>query len=170
MPVPVTNDPAAIQSSINFSTIIISLSSGIVAAGLSVVANWFIFREKLRFDLYNRRFEIYSKTLDFYQTYLRHSSESKDVLDLKQKNFIISCRESLFLFEPKSGIYEILKEIDTRTFKVIGSKELLKEHKGLPPEIFLKTQQEEIETLKWLNDAIPKLEMAMSSYLNFHKI
>jgi|SRR5665647_1523321 len=66
---------------------------------------------KLKLDLYNRRFDIYKKTLNYYlnNIYINKRIES-EILNSNYE-FTIAYRESNFLFERKSGVHEKLTAI-----------------------------------------------------------
>lgn len=124
----------------------------------------------LRLDLYNRRFAIYSDTLKLYQALLSHRYEySKDDFMLLQERFIKSFRESLFLFDRKDAIYQLLDEIHTNTFKITGFSDAKEQFKTDPQE-FIRVHQASIDALESIGGNIIKLEVAMGSYLNFHNI
>lgn len=74
--------------------------------------------EKLRLDLYNKRFEIYRRSVDFYQ--VLESWDGSEQAKSVHKLFIIAKLESVFLFEPESGISQTLEDMHKRAFKVIG--------------------------------------------------
>ena len=67
----------------------------------------YINEQKLRLDLYNRRFEVYSRTIDFYQA-LQKWERSKDN-ELVELKFIKAFLESRFLF--KADVFQMLKEM-----------------------------------------------------------
>ena len=93
-------------------------------------AAWWTSREKLRLDLYNRRFETYSRTLDFYYalsdwtpTELEKASTSlQDSRELSktQRAFIKASREAQFLFDDGSGIHQLLEQMHKDTVQFIG--------------------------------------------------
>jgi hypothetical protein len=124
-------------------------------------------REKLRLDLYNRRFDIYSRVIDFYQALV--SWDASETSKSVQRNFIKSYRESRFLFDGHSGIYQILDDMHTKSFKIIGFKEQGKNLASDPSE-FLKMNDAAQCALAWFPEAISKLETKLSPYLNFHKL
>lgn len=72
--------------------------------------SYYIAQDKLRFDLYNRRFDIYTKVLD-YSLQFRTPTSPDSCSDEKNVAFIKAFRESLFLFESDSGIYEYIEEL-----------------------------------------------------------
>jgi hypothetical protein len=123
--------------------------------------------EKLRLDLYNRRFDIYSRFLDFY-----HALEGWKASEAQQsmrKGFIKAYRESLFLFDRSSGVYDLLAEMKTHSDNIV----FLHEHgKDQYPGQFLKMEAEAGAARAWLlsNRSLEELEKRMAEYLNFHKI
>jgi hypothetical protein len=139
---------------------------------------WMAYRQskinegKLRLDLYNKRFEVYSRTLDFYHALLDYGGSDADNKHFKALHnlFIKSYRESQFLFEHKDGIYTLLGEMHTRSFKITGCKDHGKELAEASPEEYVKMYNESQVAMQWFGDSIPKLEKAMERYLNFHKI
>ena len=75
-------------------------------------------KNKLRLDLYNRRFAVYDKTLAYYQAYYSSDSDS-EALRESVTDFIRAYRESSFLFGRESSVYTALTEIkDTFGFLV----------------------------------------------------
>lgn len=67
-------------------------------------------KNKLKLDLYNRRFEIYTRVLNYCNLFMMGDSKGVDYPE-KKINFIVAFRESNFLFESNSGIYEIIKDL-----------------------------------------------------------
>ncbi|EHK5438639.1 hypothetical protein I8Y03_001887 [Aeromonas hydrophila] len=67
---------------------------------------------KTRLDLYNKRFSIYLAAIDYYHSLWQEYSEDA-VKDINGKAiaFVKAYRESQFLFDTSSGIYETLGEI-----------------------------------------------------------
>jgi hypothetical protein len=124
--------------------------------------------ETFRLNLYNRRFDIYSKVVDFYQAVIGDwkASESEQV----HRGFIKAYKESRFLFDPKkSRVHEILGEMHTKSWKIIGLKEHGKDLVGCH-EQFLQMQAEADAALAWLPKALEDLEREMAPALNFQKI
>jgi hypothetical protein len=80
---------------------IISLVALIVA-----IFSFFIASERFRLDLYNKRFEIYVRTVKFYQALITSERNDEDeTFASLRKDFILATRESQFLFSPESGVY-----------------------------------------------------------------
>ncbi|GAC1667509.1 MAG: hypothetical protein NVS9B4_23360 [Candidatus Acidiferrum sp.] len=127
-------------------------------------------RDKLRLDLYERRFAVYERTLAFYHA-LIGSAESLQSESFSQlhKDFIKSYRESQFLFKSDSGIFQLLGELHSRAFNVTGFKEHGKELAG-HPETLMKMNNDATEALSYFSTAIEQLENAIAPYLNFRKV
>lgn len=143
----------------------------IVISGVALIVaalSFGVSSEKLRLDLYNRRFDIYTKTLNFYHALLDlQESYDKGVFPSRRSEFIIACRESKFLFDPASGVYDRLNRLNRESFKITGLRDL---GKGYPPEEFLKLSKEAGTAQELWNISMDSLEDAMAPYLNFHYI
>ena len=80
-------------------TAIFALAISVLAFVVSLFAA-FINAEKLRLDLYNRRFEVYTKTMRLFHALLNLERSYKDGSFSELRDaFIISWRESQFLFD-----------------------------------------------------------------------
>jgi hypothetical protein len=67
-------------------------------------------REKLRLDLYNKRFGVYEAALDFNIALSKYSGHLDEQFKLKHIAFIKATREAQFLFSQDSKIFGILKK------------------------------------------------------------
>jgi hypothetical protein len=153
---------------------LIAITPICIAAFVALIACWQsrINRNKLRLELYNRRFDVYSKALEFFIFLLSYDPNivSKDLCKSLHKDFIKAFRESQFLFDDKSNVHSILEQMNTKAFLIIGFKEQGAELAKADPEEFNKMNEQNLNALQWFNKAIPKLEKAMARYLNFHKL
>ncbi|KAF0154459.1 MAG: hypothetical protein FD159_2560 [Syntrophaceae bacterium] len=153
---------------------LIAITPICVAVFVALIAFWQsrINSNKLRLDIYNRRFNVYSKTLDFYQVLLSYDPNvvSKELLNTLQKDFIKAFRESRFLFDEKSGVYDILDQMHTKSFQIIGCKDHGGKLADIDPQEFEKMHKQSMEALKCFTESISKLEKAMARYLNFHEL
>ena len=111
---------------------------------------------------YNKRFEIYSHTLQF-----QHELDSNELTPETHRKFIEVKQSSIFLFNPKDKIHESLNEIHKRAFKVIGFREHSSKIKDTPE--FITMSNESQESLNWIMSEIDQLHIKLSKYLNFHK-
>ena len=119
-------------------------------------------RDKLKLDLYNKRFEIYSYTLKFNQE-LMYDELTTDT----HRKFIEFKQASKFLFDPKDGIYNLLEEINKKSFIVIGFRK--NDDKYKETGIYEKAHNEMHESLSWIIEQVEILDIKMSKYLSFHK-
>jgi hypothetical protein len=137
----------------------------LIAASVALIAfyQWKTNREKLRLDLYQRRFEIYLRVLDFHFA-IWQKDEPK--LNLLHVQFMKAFWESKFLFREKSGIYDFLDDYNLRTSRVRVYRSQIPPRSDLTPEERAQLIKDEI----WIKDCIGILEEKLSPYLNFHSI
>ena len=141
--------------------IIISFVALVVAA-----FSFFVTSERFRLDLYNKRFDIYVRTVRFYQVLIASKRDDEDeTFAALRKDFILAVRESQFLFRPESGIYDLLSRLNSDSFKITGQKDM---PKGLPPDQMIANQRQFSEALTHWNSSIEPLEAMMAPYLNYH--
>ena len=149
----------------------IAFAPALVAVLVWVVAyrQLVISRNKLRLDLYERRFAIFERTLAFYQA-LSGSAESlkTESFSKLQKDFIKSFRESQFLFDDVSGIFPLLDELHKRSYKVTGYKEMKGEISD--SATLLEMSNDSNESLAFFAESIKELERKITPYLNFRKV
>lgn len=124
--------------------------------------------EKLRPDLYDRRFEIFSSIFDFYEAMIgwQGTSEQKEA----RKRFFQAYQESGFLFTEQSGIHALLKSLNDDAAKVIGYKENRDSYKSDPALSLEQFNQATHIQLRVFEDGLAKLRAAMHPYLDFSKI
>lgn len=146
-------------------SIFISALAVAIAAG-----NFWIAGTKMRSDMYARRWEIYSSVMDYYLALLfwKASSENFDEQLSAQRRFIKSLHECRFLFAPKSGVYEIMTEMNQHAGKVRGIKELGPQMRSDPKLMHKWFEDVQTIQLSTMPDLIEKLRVAMGPYLNFH--
>jgi hypothetical protein len=156
-----------------------ALAVSIVSLCFVGLTGW-ISREKLRLDLYNRRFDVYSRTLDLLHeldgwrpTEMEKTSTSlqeSPQLEKALRAFIKASREARFLFDDDSGVQKQLEQINADTFAIIGFKRDIapNPHYGGPD--FLLPYNDFLKRLERVHASVTPLEEAMSKYLNFHAI
>ena len=85
--------------------------AGLMAA-MAGFLTWRVAHQKLKLDLYDKRFAIYEAALDFYLLKDGHldSGDPKRVEDI-HRTFIRACREAKFLFDTASGVFEALDKV-----------------------------------------------------------
>lgn len=146
--------------------------TSVIACFLAYVAfqQWRTNRGKLKLDLYEKRFQVYSNTLSFLQCLddLQIGKRSDEFRRVHQA-FIKSTRESQFLFSKESTVFEILEKINVDSFRVIGFKEHRDEFSEMGyQEALSKMAADSLNSLLGFESLTKKLEAAMSPYLKFH--
>ena len=136
----------------------------ILACVVASFALW-VSADKLRLDLYNKRFDIYLRTLKFQQALYRTGKEDGTFAAL-EADFMFACREAKFLFSPKSGVYDQLRKLHEASVTMMQdiSKELPLEMKS---EL---TRKRFAADALWFSPGLETLENLMAPYLNFHSV
>jgi hypothetical protein len=148
---------------------IAALATTIVAGYVARISRpqWLTNREKLRLDLYDRRFKIYVRVLDFYNAViLWDGSDEQQVL---KAPYTQAFRESRFLFPKNSGIFSFLEEFSKRAFFIVNFDQL-KEMKSVDPQEFAKQAQKKIDSVNWILESMTTFEDKLEPYLKFHKL
>jgi hypothetical protein len=155
----------------------LALLVSLAAALFTGLASW-ISAEKLRLDLYDRRFDIYSRTLNlrFALDVWNPTSPEKasaslqgsPELDEAVKAFTKASRESQFLFDNDSGVHKRLEQMHSDVIAIIGDKRNVLPNLGGPD--LARAWSEHQERLKRVLETVPPLEEAMKKYLNFHAL
>jgi len=130
---------------------------------------WVTAREKLRLDLYNRRFDVYLSALDFMQSLMTWPDVPIDQRKAKRIQFIRSMRESRFLFADDPRILRLLEQFHGHSFKVTGFEEELKQYFTQMPRETLAAYNEKQASLEWIGASIQQLEELMTPYLAFRR-
>lgn len=127
-------------------------------------------RDKLRLDLYQRRFTVYERTLSLYH-YLYGTKEALQSKDFSEslKYFITSYRESQFLFDDEPGVFRLLKEFHTKAAKIIGFKRDGGELLRSDPREYLKLQEDVQNALASTEEMLNELERLIAPYLSFRR-
>jgi hypothetical protein len=145
-----------------------AVSTTIVAAYVAVISRrqWKINQEKLRFDLYNRRFEIYLTVLNFYQALALWDGSAEQIA--LEMPFLRAYRESMFLFPPKSGVYELLTEFQRHSYNITKFEKFrpMFQNAGILPAKTI----DRINSLDWILRSIETLEEKMKPFISFHRL
>lgn len=128
---------------------------------------WKTNAEKLRFDLYERRFQIYLRVLDFYQELIGWHDDPEQVA--RQQPFIAAFRESRFMFPPESGVYDLLKEFFNHSFFIVKHSETVQAMQGMSKEI-AQLALKRADHAGWILNSISEIENKMAPYMNFHSV
>ena len=130
---------------------------------------WITAREKLRLDLYNRRFDVYLNALDFMQSLMMWNDIPQEERVPKRVRFIRATRESRFLFADDPRILHLLEEFNVRSFKVTGYDEYLKQYMTVMPKETIAAYNERQSNLEWIIESIGQLETLLTPYLAFRQ-
>lgn len=161
--------PPPIDWVTHFVPIIVSIVALLASSTIPVV----VFRsqsraskEKLRLDLYERRFSIFDRLISFYQALLDSPDNfPKPEFVALHRDFIKSVRESQFLFADDAGIFVMLKDLQKSAFKRVIAP--IKAKSEDP-----KVVQEAISDLSLIgfDDQVDKIEKALKPYLGFQNV
>jgi hypothetical protein len=128
---------------------------------------WLTAREKLRLDLYERRFVIYERALDFAGALQLWDGTPEQVV--LQGPFIKAFRESRFLFPANSGVHQFLREFHEHAFRIINFRNLT-ELAQSDQDLWIKYSKERDASAGWMLTAAERLEQKLEQFLNFHEI
>jgi hypothetical protein len=126
-------------------------------------------REKLRHDLYNRRFEIFTSIFDYYNAMISWKETPTPEQQAARQRFFRAYQESVFLFTKESGIPDLLKMLNDKGNEVIGHKENPRTFTGDPARII--EQQKKVTEIQLgvFDQGLAQLRAAMHPYLDFSK-
>ena len=125
-----------------------------------------IAKEKLRLDLYNRRFEIFSSIFDLYEVMISWEGTAEQTA--VRTRFFRAYQESGFLFRKESGIEDLLKQLNDEATKVIDFRKNPERYQSDPKRYIEHLQKMTDIQLGVFEEGLKKLKLAMSEYLNFH--
>jgi hypothetical protein len=151
----------------------LKIAEGIATVAIAIYVafvgtfQWITAREKLRLDLYDRRFDVYARTVEFMQSLMFWTDVAIADRIPKRVAFISAVRESRFLFASDPRILLLLEEMNVRSFKVTGFIEVGKELAATFPEGFIDSYGEKQANLEWIMGSVPRLEGLMEPYLAF---
>jgi hypothetical protein len=145
-----------------------AVSTTTVAAYVAVISRrqWKTNQEKLRFDLYDRRFEIYLAVLNYYQALALWDGSVEQIA--LQMPFLRAYRESMFLFPPKSGVYEWLTDFQSHAYNITQYERFrsIWNNAGILP---IKTT-ERSDSQAWILKSVETLEEKMKPFISFHRL
>jgi hypothetical protein len=125
-------------------------------------------REKLRLDLYDRWFQIFTSIFDFYNVMISWQGTPEQAE--ARTNFFRAYQESGFLFTSGSGIEALLKKLNDDGMKVIGFKENSHHYKSDPAFLIEQHQKVTDIQLRVFEDGLAQLRAAMHPYLDFSEV
>jgi hypothetical protein len=146
-----------------------ALTPSVIALVVAYLAyrQWRIAKQKLRLDLYAKRFAVFEIALHFYQDLLDGSGSSKEDQEMLHRQFITAMIECRFLFASNSGLKGLMEEMNKSAFVIKGSRDVLKTQ-GIPSEMFQETMNRLHTEQASLEKKIQSIQTAMAPYLSFH--
>lgn len=148
-----------------------------VSASLAYFAyqQWKTARSKVRLDLYNRRFEVYSAAWDYHVilSFWQGPNQGAAADHVKQRaaaeRFFKAKAEARFLFAEGSNVSKVLEELAKEASGVRGYVEYSR--LSDPPEERLRLLNEHDDRVLATIPALMKqLQRNMGPYLNFHRV
>ncbi len=113
-------------------------------------------RDRLKHEFYQKRFEVYQRTLTLYQMLEQGIPDNQT-----HRHFIESSEAAYFLFPNNREIYDILKRINANSFIIIGFRKSINPH----PDS-LKDAKENIQALRDISKDVEHLRLQLEPYLN----
>jgi hypothetical protein len=117
-------------------------------------------RNKLKLDLYNKRFEVYTSALKFYQELMAEGTSFKT-----HKDFINHKEAAKFLFSKDESIYSLLEEMHEKSFKINHFKNDSLEL-AHDIEAFDLASKNSHEALIWFQPSIKDLSKKLEPFLS----
>lgn len=126
-----------------------------------------IARDKLRLELYERRWSVFKSIFAFY--YAMIGWEGTDEQKAARDRFFMAYQESAFLFDPADEVEAILKGLNDKGRKVMDYREGL--YDDFEPKLKSERLQEvsRIQTYDF-EEGLAKLRSAMVKYLGFQRV
>ncbi len=122
-----------------------------------------IAQDKLKLDLYNRRYAIYDALQTLRIELARHDFTQTEA-DAMLRQYSFRIREAQFLFQEKDGIMETLEQIRDPASGIIAAR---REMKDIPPAVASKQRREWAESLQVMRILSDQLERQLEPYLDF---
>ncbi len=142
----------------SIATLFLSVAVVVIAA-----LQWRVVDNKLRLDLFDRRYKVYDAARNFVASIMREASVTESQL----ADFNIGTSDAKFLFEP--DVAEYLAEIRKRALHLRTTRELLKRPPASDDEL-ARLAQAENDAVSWLGDQITEMTKIFTPYLGFANI
>jgi hypothetical protein len=146
--------------------------TGIATVAIAGLVAWItrrnseIARQKLRLDLYERRYAVYREARRFRDSVTLWNREPTVTI---AESFVELAEQARFLFPPDSGVASYLEEMAKHAHFVLNF-EIRYRSSDATPEEQARLAEQKAEHDYWLARSMPELERRMGPYLNFHSI
>jgi hypothetical protein len=148
---------------------VLRLSSGLLTPVIAAIALYIAFQQyktahdKLRLDLYERRFRVYRGLMDLLAVIARDEPVSQEDLD----NFYRETDQKRFLF--KNELREYLTLVREKAVRLRQLKRNLDPTVSLPDDRRTRAIDEETELLGWFDKEFEEVETRFEPYLGFYQ-
>ena len=130
-------------------------------------SQWVTAREKLRFNLYNRRFEVYASAINYMQTLTIWNPTPPEVMYERRKDFIRAMFESGFLFADDPRIEILLEDVNKRSFAIGSYHDSTRDPDGMVRPGDQQAIREYEANCKWITEAMSRLKQMLLPYLAY---
>ena len=156
------------QSPRDWFDYVAALTPALIAVFVAFVAyrQWMVARQKLRLDLYDKRFTVFEVALKVYQESLGETELTEPAYEELHRKFITAMIEARFLFSVDSGIAKVMEDFNKSIFVVKGSRRIMKTS-GIPPEELNKVFNKFTDEQMLFPNKLEDLERRMKPYLTF---
>jgi hypothetical protein len=146
-----------------------AVALSIASASIATVAAW-TNREKLRLDLYDRRFSIYVRAADLrYQlTSWDPTKELHPKLKEALECFRTASMEGQFLFSQQSGVQELLEKLSEDAFHIVNWSGFLALAGPMNSQDQSRLEKERSQRMLRIITSLEPLRERMAPFLNFH--
>lgn len=118
-------------------------------------------KEKLKNDLYDKRFDIFIVALKFYQEVIYEEMLSPQT----ESDFILSKNSARFLFSKDPAIGEMMEEMHKKSFPVRNFKKNSQKLSKLDSEQFKDVFDKNEKARKWFDSQIQLIKEKMHKFL-----
>ncbi len=127
-------------------------------------------KEKLRHDLFERRWRVFETALDLYYAMISWADVPTPEQVKAKDAFFRAYQQSGFLFSKESGVEDLMKDLNDMANRVTGLKKSLR-NVGIDVDERVAWQKEidDIQTHRF-EETFLRLKSAISPYLNFHQL
>lgn len=148
-----------------------ALILAVIAIVISIVAAAIVYfqlniaRSTLKLGLYKRRFNIYASVVNLY---VAAKKGSYDDMEKAAIPFVLSFRESRFLFDDKDDIYKMIEKIEKAYASIAGYEKIKTDNADA--ESLSAHHCESVKGHAIFDETLPVLEDNLIKYIDFRKI
>jgi hypothetical protein len=154
--------PTPSPSPINYIPALLPIATFFLSVAVVVIAGqqWRVARNKLRLDLYDRRYKVWDTTRTFLLKVLNDTVTDPTMTELK-----LAIADAEFLFDDE--VVQFLKRILKRAAGLWTTRTLLKDTRRLGDEELSRLATAQENDLLWLGDQITEATKVFGRYIGF---